>query len=397
MSGTTSINLPDGQHVRLPALPRTWTDRATGVPGDWLSAKGLNHDVGGAVAWHGQRPLFQGIQTIVQSIANATYMVSLTNLAEIIDNYQGHYDTSNPGRWYAPLSSTSQPNGDWYLITGQVPIANTSTTQVSLAGIRKNGVNYSEGTQSIGGTHNAVMQVIDLVQLQSNDYVELAAYQHTGAAINTVVSGKAATFNVRWVCIDPTNAAAATPALPSVHSWASTDIATASLTGAGRVPLNTFVRDLVNFLNNPPLARLTTSGGTQTIPTGSGTWTSLTWTSGGNLDNYTGWAAGTPTRYTCQRAGLYYIAGHVTLTEGGANSGYRASRLLVNGTTAYPGMSSVPATATANGTGIDAVRPIRLAAGDYVEVQVQQNQGSALTVSSGSGNSCRLVALWMGF
>lgn len=402
MGTGANIYLPDTLYVQLPVDPRTWVDSAAGVRGDELRAPLLERDAGSATAWHRQRPLFQGIATLAQSIPNNAF-TAITGLSELIDNYAGHSDSTNTGRWYAPnTSSDGNLGGDWYLCTGYVPFNDNAAASVHIAGLRVNGGGtIQEGGRIPGGSGHAVdTMVVDLVQLSggANDYVELVAYQNSGAATNTVASGKTPSLTVRWVAADPTWSGFAAPALPAVpHTWTGTDIVTGSSAGAGKVPLNAELRDAVRFLHNPPIARVTANGTSQTIPSGSGTWTSVNMTAAGEtVDTYGGWSSGTPSRYVCQRAGLYFIAGFVNLIEsGGTNNGYRATRLLVNGTTPYAGWTSIPQTSGNTGTGLYATGLIRMAAGDYVEVQAQQTHGSSLSLYSGSGNSSRIVAVWM--
>lgn len=393
----TQIYLPDGQQVWLPVAPRTWADEATGQRGDALRAPLVTRDVGGAVAWLRQRPLFQGIQTASQSIPSAAF-TPIGGLSELIDNWSGHSDSSNAGRWYAPNTGTTTSGGDWYLCSGYVPFNSSAAGSIFIAGLRINGGGtVQEGGRIPSGTgHPVTTMVADLVQLYQNDYVELVGYQNTGSSVSTVVSSKSPALTVRWVAPDQASpdvvSGVALPPVP--HTWTGSDVWTGSATGTNKVPMNTECRDPIRFLLNPPVARVTASGTSQTIPSGSGTWTSVAFTTA-SIDNYGGWSSGlNGSRYTCQRAGLYFVAGFVNVIEAGTNAGYRAVRLLVNGAVAYPGWSSLPQSSGSTGTGLYATGRVRLNVGDYVEVQMQQTQGSALSLYSNAGNASRLIALW---
>lgn len=405
--GTSAITyLPDGNFVALPKDPRTWVDAAPGVLGDGLRAPLVTADASAGVLWHRQRPLFQAIPLAVQSIATST-MTPVTGLAELIDNYSGHSDTTNTGRYYVPSTRSNTTGGDWYLCSGYVPFNSNDAAHVFLAGLRDTGGTTMEGGKIAGGAGHVVdTMAIDLLQMSgisggNGDYVELMAWQNTGAAVNTLVSGKSPSLTVRWVAADQAWAGAFTPALPSSpHVWTDADIWAGSATGGGKIPANTEVRDLIRFLHNPPIARVTSQSGAQTIPTGAGTWTSLNWTTTGKtVDNYSGWASGTPSRYTAQRAGLYLVAGLASVAEPGANSGYRAVRLLqtfaAGGTQAYAGWSCLPQTSGTTGTAIYAMGLIRMAAGDYIETQMSHTQGAALTVNTAVNNCSRMIAVWM--
>src|SRR5258708_6129536 len=102
--------LPGGLGVTPPVDPRTWVEQAAGIDGQALKAKWLEVDVGSAVAFHRQRPAFQGIDNVGSSLVTSTW--TSMPLAEIADNAAGHSDAVNTSRWYAPSTSTG---ADWYL------------------------------------------------------------------------------------------------------------------------------------------------------------------------------------------------------------------------------------------------------------------------------------------
>lgn len=409
MGTLTSAYLPDGQLAILPVIPRTWVDTGPTTIGDSARAPLLQLDVSANVMWQRQRPLFQGFQSVAQSIPSGTW-TAITGLNELSDNWSGHSDASNTGRYYAPDTRNGSP-GDWYLCIGYVPYAVTSTSTVHFAGLRVTGsANVIEGGKISGGTgHNVDSMIVDLVQLNgfANDYVELMARQTSGSAANTVVSGKSSSLTVRYIAANPAGSIFATPTLPATpHTWTGTDILSASLTGGDRVPLNVQVRDLINFLNNPPIARLTAEGSSQTIPNG-GVWTTITFPSE-TVDTYGGHSTSSNTsRYVAQRAGLYLVAGYASVAElnpAAGNNGYRAAQLLqtfaAGGTQTYAGMTTIPATSGTTGTAIYAVGLLRMAVGDYVELQMAQTltntaNGSALPVTNSATNCARMIAVWM--
>jgi hypothetical protein len=398
MGTTSAVYLPDGQHPWLPVAPRTWVDEGPATVGDSLRAPLLNLDAAGGAVWHRQRPLFHGIATLAQSIPASTW-TSVTGLAELIDNWSGHSDSTNTGRYYAPSTATG---ADWYLCTGLVPFSTSSSTDAHIAGLRVNSATNYEGMRLPGGAgHVMTTAVIDLIQLDggAGDYVELGAWHNEAAAVNTVVSSKLPSLQVRWVCQNP--AGAATPALPAIpHTWTGADIVTASATGANKVPLNTELRDTFRFLNNPPIFRVHCSGTAQTIPAGAGTWTAFTFT-GESVDNYGMWSSGASV--TCQRAGLYYVAGLAAVTEPATKNGYRASRIhhtiAAGGSADYYGISALPMTGTkTTGTSLIADAWIRMAVGDTLQLQMDQTQTTAPTalpvLGTSAAVSARMVGLW---
>jgi hypothetical protein len=200
--------------------------------------------------------------------------------------------------------------------------------------------------------------------------------------------------------MDPTNPNAFAVALPAnPHTWVATDIVTGSATGANKVPLNTELRDVVRWLNSPPVFRVHTSGSAQTIPTGAGTWTPFTWT-GESVDNYGMWTSGASV--TCTRAGLWYVAGLGAVSETATKAGYRACRIhhtiAAGGSADYYGMSAQPMTgAKTTGTTLLADAPIRMAVNDTLQLQFDHTNGAggALPVIAVSANnSARMVGVW---
>jgi hypothetical protein len=218
--------------------------------------------------------------------------------------------------------------------------------------------------------------------------------------VNTVVTSKLPSLQVRSVCQSNNGFITAyTPALPATpHTWTATDIYTATATGANKVPLNTELRDTVRFLNNPPIFRVHCSSTAQTIPAGAGTWTAFTWQAE-SIDPYGMWTSGASV--TCQRAGLYYVAGLAAVVESAAKVGFRACRIhhtiAAGGSADYPGMSAVPMTgAKTTGTTLLADAKIRMAAGDSLQLQFDHTNGSALAVLGTSATAtARMVGVWM--
>jgi hypothetical protein len=163
------------------------------------------------------------------------------------------------------------------------------------------------------------------------------------------------------------------------------------------VPLNVELRDTVRFLNCPPVFRVHCSGTSQTLPAGAGTWTAFTWQAE-SVDPYAMWTSGASV--TCQRAGLYYIAGLAAVTETSTKAGYRACRIrhtiAAGGSADYYGMSAQPMTGTkTTGTSLLADAWIRMATGDTLQLQMDHTNGSALSVLGTSATaSARMIGVW---
>lgn len=397
--GWTDVFLGDGQVQGLPVDPRTWADPSGATRGDSLRAKWLTRDVGGTVRWHRARPMFQAIRTTTLSVPVSTWTPVPLD-AEFIDTHGGHSDDVNTGRWYSPNGVGAT---DWWLFNGHIPYAGAAGG-VRLAAIRLNGTGTVHEGMKITATaaHGCSVQVIDLLEMTSdgNSYAELLARQSTAAALNTVAVNKSPSLTARWAC-SGTGTVVALPAAP--RTWSSTDVLSGTDLTGGKIPLNTHLRDVARFLRYPPIARLTSQGTTQTIPTGTGAWTSIQLPgTTGTVDNYSGHDPVTNnTRYVFQRAGLYYVAGFNSTDETAANVGYRAVRLLqtlaAGGTVIHPGTTTIPVSNATTGTAIYATGLIRAAVGDYIEVQAQHTQGAAISVNTGAGFCAKLIVVWMSF
>jgi hypothetical protein len=168
--------------------------------------------------------------------------------------------------------------------------------------------------------------------------------------------------------------------------------------------MNQQVRDQIEFLTYPPMARLNNNGSSQSLSSTSfpGVSAAINWVQGASLvganawlDNFGGWSSSNPSRYTFQLGGIYYLYGQVFVN--GSSSAFSVSAgLRINGGTAQWG-DVVPG-AGAGGAMCATVRHhLRVNAGDYVEVVGTQNLGSTLSLQSGAPQLCRFVALWRGF
>lgn len=384
------ITLPSGLAVDAPTTPTSWTDQAPSVLGGAVTSSLLEWNVTAGVQFHRRRPLFQGVARSAQTIAQSTW--TAIALGEIIDTPGGHNDDSN-----SALVTVGEEN-HWYFATGYVPFS-AASGQNAIAGIRR----YNSSTEAwtifegakmpLGSGHAMTPMVVDLVQIGIPPYrgVELMGYHRVSGGLDTVVAGKAPSLTLRWAC-----AASGTVApLPSVpRTWTADDLLTGDSADAGEVPLNVHLRDVLDFLRYPPVCRVDSAGTSQTLP--SGAWTSINMPTE-TIDNYGGHSTSSNTsRYTVQRAGLYYVYGLAAVTDPGSPTGFRASRLLVNGTTAYAGTSCHPDPSSVLGTAVPVCAHLRLAAGDYVELQMFHTQGSAISVKTGAGDASRLIAVWRG-
>lgn len=229
------------------------------------------------------------------------------------------------------------------------------------------------------------------VPVVNADFVQMLGFQDTGSAVTLTTSQAAGAFPwlaARWVGV-----LGGTAGLPVPSPAAFAD--TTEITGAF---LNSNLRDTVNFLAFPPMARLSNAGTTQTIPSG-GADTAITMTTatvnGTNSDNYSGWSSGSnPSRYTFPRAGRYYVYGQVSFLAGSTGT-YQAS-LRVSGSTTWVGSRAAAASTSTAGLSLTCERYLRVTAGQYVEVTCNQNSGSTVSLTNSSSTHSKLIVVWRG-
>lgn len=118
-------------------------------------------------------------QTAVQSI-NSGGLVAVQFDGTTVDSYGGHSNTTNNTRYTAQVAG-------WYWVHGATVWTNNGTSNRGTE-LHKNASASAFGTQALpAGSTNVFTAVAASgeVQLAVGDYVELWAFQDTGAAINT--------------------------------------------------------------------------------------------------------------------------------------------------------------------------------------------------------------------
>src|SRR5215471_21599594 len=98
------------------------------------------------------------------------------------------------------------------------------------------------------------------------------------------------------------------------------------------------------------------------------------------------WAAGSPTRLTCQVAGTYMVWG--TVQWGTGSGSQRTASIVLNGTV-YLSQGGVRGVTLSGGAGDNPISNtpviVRLNVGDYVELQAWHNNSAALSTSASDG------------
>lgn len=126
-------------------------------------------------------PSFTGYQATAQSIPNTTW-TGLNIDTTVVDNYSGHSNTVNPSRY------TAQEPGTYTCCGVYAPVGNA--TGFRAVRLQKNGspVLGASVYQPNGSTFEMgiVTPTVD-IPMAVGDYVEVAGWQSSGAALNTIL------------------------------------------------------------------------------------------------------------------------------------------------------------------------------------------------------------------
>lgn len=150
------------------------------------------------------RPIAQLRNTTVTNIVNAGAGTQVVFQAEDKDSHNGHDPVTNSSRWTTPASQ-----GGTYIVSGRVgwtAKASTGTTDLRVASLFKNGVEIPGTSDQIRALDNAVTQPVNLIvpvfiDLVPGDYLELHAFQNSGAALDTFVGGAGlqSMITIQWI------------------------------------------------------------------------------------------------------------------------------------------------------------------------------------------------------
>lgn len=184
-------------------VPHTFTagDNATSAVMQTLTDSAL-WNLGSTTSTGARQPLTRLRQTIAQSPATATW-TAVTFDTEDVDYDSGHSTTINPSRYTAVTAG-------WYSVsavlwfTGNATggrfgaLAVNGSGGASLTG----GISGSEvGHATVPNSGNLSIPIPEqLVHLNASDYVELYAFQNSGGALATIVSGLTQPcLNITWI------------------------------------------------------------------------------------------------------------------------------------------------------------------------------------------------------
>ena len=138
-------------------------------------------------------PALEVYQATLQSIPNATW-TAISQDGTITDTDGQHSNSVNNSRFICQVAG-------WYSASGAVGFASNSTGSRG-AGIYKNGspLTIASGAITAASNTNHVAVAGEVfVTMNVGDYLELAGWQNSGGALNTITTGQYTSYlYVRW-------------------------------------------------------------------------------------------------------------------------------------------------------------------------------------------------------
>ncbi len=153
---------------------RTW------VTGEVVTAAELNSNIRDAGNFFLSVPVFEGRQTVAQSIPNST-VTAITLDTESVDTDNGHSTSTNTSRY------TPQTAGR-FQISGGVTYASNSTGNRE-ADLYQNGGSITNGVNNTNAVSTNVTRLatrtLTITCNGTTDYLEVYGFQTSGGALNT--------------------------------------------------------------------------------------------------------------------------------------------------------------------------------------------------------------------
>jgi len=363
--------------VTLP-VPRTWS------PQDLVTVPRLRADVSDAVALLAQRPYFVAQSSTGEAVGSAS-AVTVTLDTTLADTWGGF---TNPA---ANVYRCQLPG--WYLLDARIPFNYTSSTPApTMAGFSSSDTSGGAtvyGALTVNGSTagTVIARSVDLVQMLtaggSGTVTAVLARQDSGGTVNLGTGGgDIPTVAMRWVC-----------ALSGMHPLPVPPL-TAVPTPITSAWLNANVRDAVNFLTYPPVAKAHYTAGSSTLASGTLASPAVVPLTTVDVDNYGGFTTGASAHYTAPVAGRYLFAGQFNLATSSTTQ-WHACGLQVNGSVNVWGrISRFAGSSLACGASI--TKRLRLNAGDTVALIGTQSSGSATAYNTSASNQTRMLAVWEG-
>jgi hypothetical protein len=163
----------------------------TAVAGAILTAAQWNSNVRDGVNFLANTPLFMGLQSATQTVANNAF-VPVSIDVSVIDTYGGHSTTTNNSRYISQLAG-------YYQVFARSTFTGNSTGR-RIGGIFLNGSAYRNSENDPIGTNVKTISVSDFVFLNVGDYIESQVFQTSGAGLAlTNSTGYTSSLSARWV------------------------------------------------------------------------------------------------------------------------------------------------------------------------------------------------------
>jgi hypothetical protein len=131
-------------------------------------------------------PIFVGTQSATQSVTSSSW-TTLTLDTEQVDSYNGHSNATNSSRYTAQVAGV-------YAVCGVSAFA-SNASGVRGTRIHVNGSVIQGSAQMAfpaSGSGTALATPVRTVRLAVGDFVEVAAWQSSGAALSTIVASDVA-------------------------------------------------------------------------------------------------------------------------------------------------------------------------------------------------------------
>lgn len=156
----------------------------TEAPGNFNTAALWNANILGGIGYLLAPVRFKGYASTTQTIVSGATPIALSLDTEMYDSDGGHSTTTNTSRY------TVQTAG-LYHVTGGLTFLTASATGTRTAVVMLNGANVvGSMVQAAGSPSNGTgVQTSTDVQAAVGDYIEIGAWQNSGASMTTTVNG----------------------------------------------------------------------------------------------------------------------------------------------------------------------------------------------------------------
>ena len=315
------------------------------------------------------------------SVTNATFSVAATA-------------AGSPDFWIATVGAGDSSNFDISITGGHgwTTLSETINSEGGFYNRVRSGyqLNKAAGTATWAGTftgnvnHGQCVLTVTSQNTPTGAAPLLPPGGGGGGGLGTNDAGAGAVGQVLLEWTSVSGGGYGTPVLPSPYTaWSpSTRVGTGG-DASTDVDFNAAVTDVVNFLMNPPVFRLTASSA-QSVPNATLTaWSASSGTV--TVDNYTGSSAAA---YVVQRDGLYLF--HATAAWAANATGVRLAGATINGTTYWGPAYKAASTGTTNCT---KTQIFSLRAGDTVALALYQSSGGALALAT--SDQTRFFLTWL--